>query len=105
MDKKVKGAWVKALLSGRYKQGEHRLATRDGKTISYCCLGVLARVQGAKINKNGHPVLGKETNSQSGFLDLKFACGLRQPSQRLLARLNDGGKSFKEIAAVIQKKY
>jgi hypothetical protein len=38
MNKRIKARWVKALRSGRYKQGRNMLRTDDGK---FCCLGVL----------------------------------------------------------------
>jgi len=40
MIKKVKELWIKALRSGKFKQGTGRLFDGDG----YCCLGVLASV-------------------------------------------------------------
>ena len=43
-----KKKWVKALRSGKYKQGRCRLYNPE--TDSYCCLGVACRVVG--INPN-----------------------------------------------------
>lgn len=43
MDQKIKRKWVKALLSGKYKQGAGELLDVNG---AYCCLGVLARQLG-----------------------------------------------------------
>lgn len=40
--------WVKALRSGRYKQGKNRLRSRDGDQLRYCCLGVACNL--AKLN-------------------------------------------------------
>lgn len=43
MKPEVKEAWIKALRSGKYKQGQRRLRTNDGK---FCCLGVLCDISG-----------------------------------------------------------
>jgi hypothetical protein len=102
MDAEIKTKWLKALRSGRYKQGNSELLNDRG---SYCCLGVLAKVQGAKKNEILH----------CGYLtdDLaKYAAGIKIKSQHLLAKFNDGNpdsstvvKSFKEIADYIEKNY
>jgi len=95
MNKEIKTKWLKALRSKRYKQTTGTLCDRDG---GYCCLGVLARIQGAK----------KENLFDRGILkaDLaKYAAGLRIQSQNILADLNDDGKDFIQIADYIEKKY
>ena len=98
MDKAIKEKWVKALRSGRYKQAKECLYNGGG----YCCLGVLARVQGAKTNELGDEYLEDDLK--------KYAAGLRLDSQKVLARMNDGSgndysKTFKEIADYIEKRY
>ena len=45
MDPELKSKWISALRSGEYKQGKEYL--RDGDT--WCCLGVLAKVQGFDV--------------------------------------------------------
>lgn len=42
--KAIRQAWVKALLSGDYKQDQSYLKTDDG----YCCLGVLCNLEGVE---------------------------------------------------------
>lgn len=49
IDAKMKAKWLKALRSGEYKQGRELLKTKDGK---YCCLGVLAEING-HLKENG----------------------------------------------------
>lgn len=42
MPKELKAKWVKALRSGKYKQGRGRLYNPE--TASFCCLGVLEHI-------------------------------------------------------------
>jgi hypothetical protein len=42
VNKKIKDKWVKALRSGKYKQGKGYLRADEGDGECYCCLGVLA---------------------------------------------------------------
>lgn len=93
MDKKLKAKWVKALESGRYKQGKKRLAGGG----YYCCLGVLR-----KIDPSIEAVFAE------GSLVVK-SCHIPESKQYELIRMNDGethdyptNKSFKEIAAWIR---
>lgn len=115
MDKKLKTKWIKALRSGKYKQGSGRL--KKGNT--YCCLGVLAAIQGAKFVEGEPVVKGKyvgQKNATGSFLSPSF-CGLKASTQSVLARYNDGElstfagkkipgtkKSFAEIADYIEKR-
>lgn len=114
MDKKLKTNWVKALRSGRYRQGQGALKNSDG---AYCCLGVLAAIQGAKWTgkwTGGVPTIKGKTvglrDEEENLLSPTF-CGLAKRTQEHLAKLNDGGsfpvthgKSFKEIADYIEKR-
>ena len=100
MDKAIKQKWIKALRSGRYKQTTEYLYIGGG----YCCLGVLARVQGAKLSElDGLSLLEDSLK--------KYAAGIRHKSQKTLAEKNDGtgsdmnSKTFKEIADYIEKRY
>src|SRR5688572_17403992 len=53
MDATIKEKWVKALRSGEFKQGEGKLHDSDNDT--YCCLGVLCKIQGAQFTEwNGN---------------------------------------------------
>lgn len=52
MDKKLKRAWIKALRSGKYKQGPGVLEKVDAKgRVTNCCLGVLCRVAGVRASR------------------------------------------------------
>jgi hypothetical protein len=106
MDAKLKADWVMALRSGAYKQAPHVL--RDGPDInpSYCCLGVLCNVMGSTWD-GGAPVLdGRMLSDQGDELlsnDTLDQTGLSQSSQSELARMNDDGKPFPEIADYIEE--
>lgn len=84
--------WVKALRSNKYKQCAFRLVNKSQKGISYCCLGVAGRVIGLSIEYLD--------NISGDFLSLeqerKFGLTLEQ--QKELAKMNDKGSSFLEIA-------
>lgn len=93
MDKKLKTRWVKALLSGRYKQGTSYLY--DEIHQEFCCLGVLCVVAGAKreaIESIGLP------KSVDGFRNI---IGRREANK--LACLNDAGVPFDVLAGLIDQ--
>lgn len=77
--------WLAALRSGDYEQGTGRLA-EDGK---FCCLGVACEV--ANI-----PYIGWESLPDSICMSEKYKISDYDCS--VLAKLNDGGYSFSEIA-------
>lgn len=115
MDKKLKAKWIKALLGGRYKQGGDGLRINFGRQPEYCCLGVLAQIQGARWDEDGCPHLGKQLvghiDGPSSFLAPKVAGGLHFATQKRLAEMNDGTgrfygriSTFKDIAAYIMAK-
>lgn len=130
----VKQAWVEALRSGKYRQGNFALRTRDGsKHTKYCCLGILCDVYKAEINTNDkiiqweRPEEGrynfvfaigdneKESGRSREAADadlpptvIKWA-GLQKAEKKLvqvaLIALNDSANSsFKEIADWIEEK-
>lgn len=95
--KDQKDRWVKALRSGRYKQGGGRLCEvkKDG-TKTYCCLGVLESV-----------VTHRPVGAQGYLRRRSAALGVQSKridknAQSMLASLNDSkGMSFDQIADVI----
>lgn len=100
----LKAKWVEALRSGEYKQTQGRLRDSD----SFCCLGVLCDL----VQPKGWKRLG---GSESGYwqhgdayavlpLNIERSTKLTVEEGGMLALLNDSGKSFREIAKVIQKK-
>jgi len=113
MNPRIKQLWIDALRSGEYTQAEGQLRVRvhynDG-TYSYCCLGVLCELAVAE------GVIETSTDGYAGrdkilpvevmhWADLPDAFGsFGHPDTRQdLARSNDEGASFEEIADLIEK--
>lgn len=106
--------WVKALRSGKYKQGTGYLrGNSHTEGYSYCCLGVLAEIEGHgdKIKTGKTENLGRFRRScglasttgvpeNSLGVRIKGHCGYES-----LADANDSGVSFKRIATWIEKNY
>jgi hypothetical protein len=114
MNKQLKAKWIKALRSGQYRRGVTRLVSEDGK--QFCCLGVLADVQGCIWQEtrygNLKPIMprGQKTfssnsadNDDGEYLKPSKAGGLPLAEQVRLAKMNDGGATFKKIADYIEK--
>lgn len=111
MKKSVMKKWVKALRSGKYQQTIGSLKNVDG----YCCLGVLCDISKlSKFNNDARyfdeegllPIevieFARITNSAGQFFsNIKT----RKVYKRLkcLSEYNDRGKSFKQIADIIEK--
>lgn len=118
--------WVKALRSGKYKQGQGLLkqTTEQNKT-SHCCLGVLCEIYNEEMRKNKKKTLSEKVNNGLHEFNKQFE-HLPKPVQKWadlfgqigeftdvdrgiylgsLADMNDGGYSFKEIAKTIEKKW
>ena len=101
--KEVLRAWVKALRSGKFKQGFGAL----NKNEEYCCLGVLQEIRyrgGDEVKKEK---LGGLVyyNGSSAYLDYKIIEKLVIDYFRL-AQMNDAQrKSFSEIADWIEHIY
>lgn len=92
MDAELKSRWVKALRSGEYRQAHCMLRDATG---AMCCLGVLCSIQGtpdAMLNGVMKSIVPDE-----------YAGGLARAMSEALARMNDGGKSFPEIADYIEE--
>lgn len=101
-------SWIKALRSGKYKQGKYQLKkdTLLGDTC-YCCLGVLADLQ-RKATKKSFTYVAQNTamlTSDGGPLTFAKNIGLTTAACERLADLNDGGGySFNYIATWLEKK-
>ncbi|MFO0203313.1 MAG: hypothetical protein ACK528_09315 [Alphaproteobacteria bacterium] len=109
MNEYVKNKWVKALRSGKYKQGRKNLNYNG----AYCCLGVLCEVY---LENCDEPKIEKRTKIDwdnlvfygrwsAGLPDeVHEWSGLSNLSPAHLIHLNDTAKkSFAEIADYIEK--
>lgn len=96
MDPDLKAKWLAALRSGDYKQCSRTLY--DDIEHSYCCLGVNLKVQGYKETPDKQTLF-----SDSPHGDWKDAVLVDRAAVDVLARMNDSGKSFAEIADWIEE--
>ncbi len=102
----VKKMWVDALRSGAYTQGRHQLKTYDG----YCCLGVLCDLHSKQTSRGKWDDNKYDTSedSSTNVLPGSVACwaGLEtfnpKINEKTLSAYNDTGKSFNEIADLIE---
>jgi hypothetical protein len=134
MNKTIATKWVKALRSGKYKQGEAYLCQITSKGKRHCCLGVLTEMyqaeQKAKKKKALPAKVGK-IYADASFDVVKYGSGECAAEElpvavkrwagmegRLgefdvesdgyfgsLSHMNDDGCSFKKIANFIEKNY
>lgn len=103
MNPKVKKEWVKALRSGKYIQGRFHLKKND----KYCCLGVLTDLYNKKFKKRDRGLCSRNRTLSKRIQEwaqLKSDI-LCHDSIITLARLNDDGRSFAEIADIIEKDF
>lgn len=116
--------WIAALRSGEYQQGKGRLvAPRLDGSLEYCCLGVACEVYAEETGKLVRTFAGGSgfynwddgTFADSAFLPNEVAnwFGVKTQTGEFrtplglmsLTELNDlTGKTFKEIAQVIEDK-
>lgn len=115
MNQDIKQMWVTALRSGEFKQARKALRTNEG----YCCLGVLCELYsrthgmpwGVPRNATGYHMFGDQSGLPPQVRDwsgVKHMDGLLPAyieaddgNRTSLADLNDTGKSFAQIAEII----
>lgn len=133
MRKDVMKKWVKALRSGKFKQGQGTLKQYNSKgQPEHCCLGVLCELYNQQMKKNKKKTLPeqfcdndsdfshgrcrfggkiedlpKEVMKWSGIHNSMGAFTIDDPvyEQYNLADLNDTGRKFKTIADIIEEIY
>lgn len=122
MNADLKKRWLDALRSGDYAQTKAKLCRIHGNAFApagYCCLGVLAEIDG--MLREPEPGESYETkylrdkNHESGVLSLAYSLkiGLHNADAQMLMTMNDGddgdnysctpSASFLEIADWIEK--
>lgn len=113
MKQKIKKLWVDALRSGKYEQGQELLKTQEGK---YCCLGVLCDIYAKTQKKKGFQ---KDQNGfyyfQTGETEALLPQNVMKWSgidtdnavynKSLSSLTNDNGKSFVQIAKIIEENF
>jgi hypothetical protein len=118
MDKKLKTKWVRALRSGKYKQGRRALCKISGTkrpVKQFCCLGVLCELvegvrrsdglSGAGAKLYTYVIPGQEPHQAKSSMNPLPDRVLSRSNQQILARMNDGGNkwNFDAIAGWIEE--
>lgn len=105
MDKHIKD-WVEALRSGNYKQTEGTLKGTDEEgDIGFCCLGVFCEINSKKV-----PTATLEPDgcyNDEGPTEFYDFCRATLPCSVVESGIdmNDNGKTFGEIADMIENYY
>jgi hypothetical protein len=74
MKKEIAQKWVKALRSGKYKQGQKALKYHNKGVTRHCCLGVLCELyQQDKKQKQQKPLKTTEVTPQDACLFLELS--------------------------------
>ena len=112
MKKITRKEWVAALRSGEYPQtkgylwadGSDRFVN-DTKPVpkGYCCLGVACVIAGVDLTNYETEDLGTTDFANVDADDLNVWLDLNEEVRHRLGTLNDGGKSFSEIADLIEQ--
>ncbi len=112
----IKTKWVAALRSGKYQQGTGALCTGD----KFCCLGVLCNlavndgiIKAGKVrNVSDMVYYGNGEHARPNYLPREVESWAQMdsssghiPTVGALADLNDSGKSFEEIATIIEENW
>jgi hypothetical protein len=112
MNKDLKEKWVAALRSGKYKQGKRNLRRGD----YYCCLGILCDIidptqwrlfdentKYAYGNNHSTALLPTTTLIKTDIYSINPTVHLPGESEDItLAKLNDSGYTFEQIADLIE---
>ena len=131
MNKKVAKQWIKALRSGKYKQGQSTLKQYNHKKEArHCCLGVLCELYNDTMKKNHKKTLSEKVINthkyefEYGYTRFGNTSDILPPIVRKwagmnsrigeftnknteciesLVDMNDSGKKFTTIAKTIEK--
>lgn len=108
MNKLVKRKWVRALRSGEYQQARGTLFKDEaGKVTHHCCLAVImAEMHPSSYDgRSAYRYIDVGEDQVDGMVadDLATQWGLDQDSQDVLAKMNDDGSPFPDIADWIEE--
>ena len=102
MDKKIKKKWLKALRSGKYKQGMGTLRIED----RFCCLGVLCDLlDPKKWEQDEYDELRFRYLGERGLLPtgIKVELNINPIDELKVIDMNDTGLHFNRIADWIEE--
>jgi hypothetical protein len=106
----IKAQWLEALRGGNYQQGKKVLRHGIDGEDRFCCLGVLCDIIEPELWSKSDPALGSNDRyvlhrGAQGLpaMTIRTAASLDVDACMALARLNDSGKTFAEIADVIER--
>ena len=131
MKNNIMKKWVKALRSGKYKQGQGTLKQFNSKgQAEHCCLGVLCELYNQDMKKNKKKMLSEKiydnhidfyhgycrfddhkedlSKKVKDWAGIRNGLGLFTDSNgelTTLADLNDTGRKFKTISNIIEKNW
>jgi hypothetical protein len=94
MDKKLKMKWVRALESGKFKQGYRRLRKWHADGVYQCCLDILRTVADDKRCARGSKELSSDQLKDYGMTV--------EQQNRLIALNDDEREPFNQIAKWIR---
>lgn len=100
MPKKIAKAWLAALRSGKYKQGQNRL--HDKRSGGMCCLGVLEHVCEGMVERGGLPTQKFYKRNNIKPLSQVYKTDILLAKHAPASRYNDEGHSFKQIAKMLE---
>jgi len=107
LPKEFKEKWIAALRSGEFKQNtDGYLQDEENR---YCCLGVACKIAHPKLKIEGLCLIDIENFDQAQLKRIKVPsilkgdCSESDSVVQKLTTMNDSGKSFKTIAAYIEK--
>lgn len=107
LEKEFATKWIAALRGGKYKQGQTQL--KEGNT--YCCLGVACKIVSPKCHlRNAQFIQLDNIEDMSvsrevykSIPELLRGGGGENLFVRHVSEMNDGGKTFDDIADWIEK--
>lgn len=107
MNPEIKQKWIEALRSGKYAQTTKVLKTFDNR---FCCLGVLCDIINPNkwVENKTYPQYMEYKLEYQGFFkmappEIMGNAEIATSSCEALARRNDGGDTFNEIADWIEQ--